>query len=130
MIKLKILLPYKVFFESDIIKSLIVEGPQGFIGILPKRLDCVTSLVPGIMTMKTTEGEFHFAIDEGVLTKFGDEVYISVRDAVAGASLAELKDAVEKDFAKRMEDESNLKMVLSKLEVSFARRLMEFSDEI
>lgn len=130
MMNIKILLPYRLFFESSGIRRVVIEGPQGFMGILPHRLDCVTPLVPSIMTVELESGEEkHFAVDEGVFTKFGDEAYVSVRNAVAGENLQDLRQAVKVDFAKRIADEEQLKQVLAKLESGFVGRLRSLHRE-
>ncbi len=65
------------------------------------------------------------AVDEGLLVKTGPLILVSVRRAVGGKPLGELRDAVEREFLQRDEWERNVRSVLSKLETSFVRRLME-----
>ena len=48
--KLKVLLPYQVFTEIDNVSRIVAETPQGSYGLLPRRLDCVAVLEPGILT--------------------------------------------------------------------------------
>ncbi|MBK9018023.1 MAG: F0F1 ATP synthase subunit epsilon [Saprospiraceae bacterium] len=121
--QLKILLPFMVFEEKQGVKRIVAETPQGSFGLLPNRLDCVAALASGILTYETdAEGEVFIAIDEGVLVKAGREVLVSVRNAIGGADLGELKKAVELEFVKKGEEDQALRTTFAKLESNFVRR--------
>ena len=123
---LKILLPFKVFAEKKDVKRIVAETPQGSFGLLPHRLDCVSVLAPGILTYETEEeGEEYIAIDEGILVKAGDEVLISVRNAIGGVELGKLNEAVAREFMSLHEDEKSTRVELAKLESGFVRRFTE-----
>ncbi len=127
---LKILLPHGVFAEVEGVKRIVVETTEGAYGLLPHRLDCTAALVPGILAYETeAAGEAFLAVDEGVMAKAGMEVFVSVRHAVGGAGLGELKEAVEQEFLKLDEQEMALRNTLAKLESDFIRRFMEFHKE-
>src|SRR5580698_9874286 len=96
---LKVLLPFQVFAEKTGVSRIVAETHGGSFGLLPHRLDCVTALAPGILTYETeSDGEVFVAVDEGVLVKTGPDVLVSVRRALGGKDLAQLRDAVEKQF--------------------------------
>ncbi len=125
---LKILLPFQVFAEKTAVSRIVAETTVGSFGILPQRLDCVAILVAGILIYETTdEGEIYLAVDQGVLIKTGFEVLISVRNALVGNELADLRDTVRQEFLNRDEQELHIRSVLAKLESGFTRRLMEFN---
>ena len=125
--KLKILLPYKVFSETSGVKRIVAETHQGSFGLLPQRLDCVAVLAPGILTYETeAEGEIYVAVDEGVLVKAGSDVLVSVRNAIGGMDLGQLREAVEQEFMMLDESEKQVRAVLAKLESGFVRRFAEF----
>ena len=127
---LKILLPFQVFADIEGVQRSVVETRQGSYGILPQRLDCVAALVPGILTYETaTGGEIYVALDEGVLVKAGADVLVSVRNAIGGTDLGELRAAVEQEFLNLDEREQSVRSVLAKLESGFIRRLVEFHRE-
>lgn len=101
-----------------------------FFGILPRRLDGVAALVPGILVFETGErGEQIVAVDEGVLVKAGRDVMVSVRNAVGGNDLGQLRDTVEREFLNLGERERAVRSVLAKLETSFVRRMLELRHE-
>jgi len=124
---LKILLPFRVFEDIQNVKRIVMETSEGAFGILPQRLDCVAALVPGIFTYET-EREHYIAIDEGVMIKAGEEVLLSVRNAISGASLSELHASVEKEFTRLDESEKDMRASMAKMESSFIIGLERFTE--
>lgn len=123
--KLKILLPFRIFAEKVEVLRIVAETNKGSLGLLPQRLDCVAALVPGILTYETEDdGEVYVAIDEGVLVKKGRDVLVSVRNAVSGEDLGLLRQAVDREFHNLAEQEQNVRSVLAKMESVFIRRFM------
>ena len=74
-------------------------------------------------------GEVFVAMDEGVLVKTGADVLVSVRQAIGGTDLGQLRDAVEKEFLNLDEQEQNVRSVMAKMETGFLRRLAAFQHE-
>lgn len=127
---LRILLPFRVFAEEAGVSRVVAETRQGAYGILPRRLDCAAALAPGILTYESEAGgERYVAVDEGVLVKTGRDVLVSVRNAIAGADLGRLREAVERDFRRRDEQEQAVRSVLAKMESGILRRIVEFHRE-
>lgn len=125
--KLKVLLPYQVFAEVNEVKRIIAETPQGAFGILPRRLDCVAVLEPGILTYETAQdGEVYIAVDAGILVKAGAEVLVSVRNAIGGTDLGKLRAAVAQEFVNLGENEKQVRDVLARLESGFVRHFSEY----
>jgi F-type H+-transporting ATPase subunit epsilon len=125
--KLKVLLPHQVFAEIDGVKRIVAETTQGAFGLLPQRLDCVAVLTAGILTYETdAAGEIYIAIDEGILVKTGDNILVSVRNAIGGMTLGKLRAAVAQEFVNLDEGEKQVRAVLAKLESGFVRRFAEF----
>jgi F-type H+-transporting ATPase subunit epsilon len=123
LMTLKVLLPFEVFAEEKQVASMVVETAQGAFGLLPQRLDCVASLVPGILSFESeAQGEVFLALDEGVLVKTGPNVVISVRHALRGTDLAHLRDAVEQEFLTLDEQQQAVRAAMAKLETGFMRR--------
>ncbi len=128
--KLKVLLPFKVFADKTGVSRIVAETREGSFGLLPHRRDCVAALAPGILVFETeTEGEVYLAVDEGVLVKTGPNVVVSVRNATDGTDLGQLREAVERDFLALDEHDKNMHLVLAKLEGGFMRRFASFHHE-
>ena len=127
---LKILLPFQVFAEKTGVSRIVAETPEGSFGLLPHRLDCVAALAPGILTYETTaDGEVFVAVDEGVIVKAGPDVLVSVRRAMAGADLGQLRDAVEREFLTLDEQEKSVRSVVAKMEGDLIRRMAMLHDD-
>jgi F-type H+-transporting ATPase subunit epsilon len=127
---LKVLLPFQIFAEKTDVLRIVAETGEGSFGLLPQRLDCVAALSPGILIYETeAEGEVYLAIDEGVLVKTGPDVLVSVRRALAGRDLAQLRAMVEKEFLTLDENEQSVRAVMAKLETGFIRRFAHFQHE-
>ena len=124
LMHLKLLLPFQVFVERTDVSRIVAETSEGSFGLLPHRLDCIAALVPGILIYQTeADGEVFVAVDEGVLVKTGPEVLVSVRRAIIGTDLGQLRAAVEKEFLILDEQEKSVRLATVKLETGFLRRL-------
>jgi F-type H+-transporting ATPase subunit epsilon len=127
---LKILLPFRIFAEKTGVSRIVAETREGSFGLLPHRLDCVAALAPAILVFETeADGEVCIAVDEGTLVKTGTDVLVSVRNAIGGADLGKLREAVEQEFLNLDEQEKSVRSVLAKLESGFIRRFAAFHHE-
>ena len=127
---LKVLLPFEVFAEKTGVSRIVAETREGAFGLLPRRLDCVAALVPGILIYETeSDGEVFVAVDEGVLVKTGPDVLVSVRRALGGADLDQLRDAVAQEYLALNQHEQKVRAVMAKLESGFLRRFEAFRHE-
>ena len=127
---LKVLLPFQIFAEKTGVSRIVEETREGSFGLLPHRLDCVAALVPGILIYQTeTEAEVLVAVDAGVLVKTGTDVLVSVRRAIGGTDLGQLREAVNKEFLTLDEHEQSVRQVVAKLETGFLRRFATLHHE-
>ena len=130
LMHLKVLLPFQIFADKTGVSSIVAETREGSFGLLPHRLDCVAALVPGILIYQTeSDGEVLVAVDDGVLVKSGPDVLVSVRRAIGGTDLGQLRDAVEREFLTLDEHERSVRLVVAKLETGFLRRFATFQHE-
>lgn len=127
---LKVLLPFKIFAEKTGVSRIVAETREGSFGILPHRLDCVAALAPGILVFETeAQGEVCIAVDEGILVKTGADVLVSVRNAIGGGDLGQLREMVEQEFLTLDEHEQSVRSVLAKMESNFIRRMAAFHND-
>jgi F-type H+-transporting ATPase subunit epsilon len=69
------------------------------------------------------------AVDEGVIVKAGPDVRVSVRRALAGTDLGQLRAAVEQEFLTLDEQEKTVRGLVAKLEGDLVRRMAMLSDD-
>lgn len=125
---LKILLPGEILLEREVTK-ITAEAANGSFCLLPRHVDFVAALVPGLLSLTTADGEETFvAVDAGTLIKRGAEVLVSVRNAVAGQTLGTLHQTIEERFQSLDERERRAQSALVRLEADFVRRFMEFME--
>ena len=130
LMNLKILLPFRIFAAKTGVSRIVAETREGSFGLLPRRLDCVAAIAPGILIYENqAEGEVYVAVDEGVLVKTGLDVLVSVRHAIGGTDLGQLREAVEREFLHLNEREQSVRSVMAKMESGLIRRLVEFQHE-
>lgn len=129
LMTLKVLLPFEIFAVERNVSRIVVETAQGSFGLLPRRLDCVAAIVPGILSFQSeAQGEVFLALDAGVLVKTGQDVVISARRALRGDDLSRLHDAVEQEFLTLDMQEVAMRATMARLESGFMRRFASLRD--
>ena len=122
---LKVLLPAEVLVKEDVAK-VTAEAHNGSFCLLPKHVDFVAALVPGILSFETAGGREAFvAVDEGILVKCGEEVMVSTRNAMRGPDLGQLTRTVEERFKVLDDREKTSRSAMVKIEAGFVRRFLE-----
>lgn len=123
--RLEVITPMAVCIDTPV-RRIVAEAPEGHFGMLPRHVDFVTALVPGILIYETEAGEERFvAINAGTLVKCGPDVRVAVRAAVEGDDLADLRRRVTEEFQRRDEDERAARAALARLEASVIRRFRD-----
>src|SRR5665811_1549868 len=125
--RLKVVLPMKIFIDREVNK-VIAEAGNGHFCILPKDIDVIAALVPGILSFEYDGEEEFLAIDEGILVKCSSDVRVSTRRAVRSKDLGELKQTLEEEFRILDEREKKTRTILAKLELDFARRFLKLRE--
>ena len=124
-IHLKILLPEKILVDAEASK-VSAEAPNGAFTLLPRHIDFVSALSPGIFSFTDPDGEeIYLAVDEGTLVKKGPEIFVSTRRAVKGPELEELHETVNKEFKVMDDREKRVRSAAAKIEAGFVRRFLE-----
>lgn len=128
---LKIMIPDEVIYDAPVSK-IVAEGPQGFFCLLPRHVDCFSTLVPGIVSVvplvadRKVADELFVAVDQGVLIKRGGAVSISCRRAVVSSDLETVTEVVRQQFMIVDERERSVRSAAARLESAFVRKFMEF----
>lgn len=123
---LKVLLPNEILLDRQVIK-VIAEAANGYFCLLPRHVDCVAALVPGLLSFVDEAGSERFvAVDEGTLVKCAHEVLVSTRNAVVGRSLGALQEIVQEQFRILDERQRMARSATARLEAGLVRRFLEF----
>lgn len=126
--KLKILSPTEVVFEQEVNK-VSAEADDGSFGLLPRHIDYVAALVPGLLSAESEDGEeLFFAVDEGVLVKCGPDVIVSTYYATRGPTLGAVRRAVRQTLSASTEREERARRALSRLQADMVRRYLELGE--
>lgn len=125
--QLRVVTPGEVVIDRRVSK-VSTEGPQGAFTLLPRHVDFVAVLVPGLITF-VADGEEHLlAVDGGVLVKQGAVVRIATGEAAAGVGVLALQRALRASFEELAEGERRSRAALARLETDLVRRSMEMSE--
>lgn len=125
---LKVLTPVQTLVDEPAVR-VHAEGLEGSFCLLPRHRDWVAALQPGIVGFTTVEGQERFlAVDQGVLTKCGAEVLITVRRAVREDDLARLRQVVENEFRQLDEQERIARSTLARLEAGMIRQFLKLGE--
>jgi F-type H+-transporting ATPase subunit epsilon len=123
--RLKVLLPSEVLLDAAVTK-VIAEAENGAFCLLPRHIDFVAALVPGLLSFETEDGREEFlAVDEGILVKCAAQVLVSTRQAVRGPDLGSLRQAVDEQFRIVDEQERKARAAAARLEADLVRRFLE-----
>lgn len=123
---LRIALPDRLFLETTAHK-VKAEGPHGGFCLLPRHIDFVSPVAPGIFSYASepSGSEEYLALDRGLLVKQGDEVLVASANAARG-ELGELEDAVHRMIQSQSEQERKSRTSIARLEANFVRRFVGF----
>lgn len=119
------MLPTEVLLDEEAAK-VTAEAHNGSFCLLPAHIDFVAALVPGLLSFENREGEEVFlAVDDGVLVKEGQTVWVSTRNAVRGTELGRLRRTVEDTFKILDDHEKKARSAMARIEAGFVRRFLE-----
>jgi len=123
--KCKILLPSEIYLDQEVVK-ITAEAENGSFCLLPRHIDFVAALIPGLLSIEDVKGvEVFMAVDEGILVKKGQDVSVSTRNVVTIPNLGQLKEVIEEKFSVTDDREKAARTAAARLEADLVRRLME-----
>ncbi len=128
--QLTLMTPTGIIAETDAVK-VIAEASNGFFCLLPRHMDFIATLVPGLLTFTNQANtESLYAINHGCLLKINREVRISTFNAIQGKDLASIKSTLEQQFFTLDEQERNAHSALARLEANTLRRFIQMEKQL
>jgi F-type H+-transporting ATPase subunit epsilon len=124
--KLKILVPTEILVD-DKVSTLTAMGLEGSFCIKPAHIDYISILVPGLLYYYSIDQDelSYLAVDRGILIKQGEEVFVSVRNAVISKDIGRLHKLVKIRFSTLDQQQRKVRTAIAKLESDFVHRFME-----
>ena len=123
--RLRLMVPTHELIDFAI-RKLVARGIDGAFCLLPRHIDFVSALVPGILVVTPVSGAARYvAIDEGLLVKIGDDVLVSVAHAMVGDDLAELRSALDARRNAIDEESRRARTALARLEARALRGVFD-----
>lgn len=132
MMRLKIALPSRLLYVGRV-RKISAEAIDGAFTMLPRHIDFVAALVPGILFFDTAEKEskeVFFAVDQGILVKCKADVLVTTHNAVRSRDLESLQRTIREHFEILNEQERRANSALTRMEADFIRRYLELEDEV
>lgn len=123
--RLRVMVPTHELVDRPIAK-LIARGRDGAFCLLPRHVDFVSALTPGIMAATGIDGkEVFIATDEGLLVKTGADVLVSVTHAIEGSDIGRLREALDEQLGAIDDEERRARTALARLEANALRGFLD-----
>lgn len=124
MFHLSIVTPEKIFYEADV-KSLILPGSEGYLGVLPDHAPLITILKPGKLQFRDGDDKLHImAITNGFLEVSRNKANLLVEAAEFAADI-DLERAKESHRKAKESLAAAAEEKLSEIEVEALRMAVE-----
>ena len=126
---LTVLLPSHILVSAEVAK-INAEAPTGAFCLLPRHVDFVTALAPGLLSYTDMAGAEHFlAVADGLLVKQGPAVRVATLNAVEGEELGRLQETVRHAYRAVDEREQRTRRALARLEADFVHRFIDLNSD-
>lgn len=125
--RLRLLLPSHVVVDERV-ERVSAEGLHGQFTMLPRHVDGVVALVPGLLSFVVDGEETFFAVDGGTLVKEGDEVLVSSVAAARGPELEALGRSVWRSQRAADTEEDRAHGALVRIEMNLVQRFVDLEE--
>ncbi len=113
--------PLGTVLETKVLK-VTFETLNGFYTLMPKHVDFVAAMKPNIVRYTDENNdESYVACHRGIVVKKGQNVTMSVQNAVISKSLDTLSLVIRNDFKENEERRKELNLAMARLELGLVR---------
>lgn len=128
--RLRLSEPTRVMLDEEVTR-VVAEAENGSFCLLPRHADFLSALVPGLLSFtRTNDEEVFLALDEGLLVKEGDTVFVSTRRAIEGGELNQLRQRVHEEFEVLNEQQRAYQSASASLEANFLRGFLDLEERL
>ncbi|KEF32724.1 ATP synthase epsilon chain [Marinobacter nitratireducens] len=125
----RLLLPTEILVDERVNK-IVAPAENGEFCLLPRHIDFVAALAPGLLSFVDMQGSERFAaIDSGILVKCGPDVSVSAYRGVVGADISELQALIDERFLELDEYERKARSALARLEAGTLRGFLNLREQ-
>lgn len=135
-LRLRVVTPTGDVVDAEVGK-VTAEAADGSFTLLPRHIDMVAALVPGLLVyVPAGEGgtpqpdERLLAVDTGTLVKCGSEVLVATEGAIPGDDVLSLQRELRRSFLDVDERERRSRTALARMESDMTRRLIELDTDV
>ena len=104
------------------------EAIDGFFTLLPRHMDMISALKPGILSYKVNGQKSYVACNKGVLVKKNDIVSVSTKLAILGTNLKELEEKIATDFKAMEQERKEVNLAMAKLELGLTKGILSLKE--
>lgn len=125
--KLTVFTPLGTVLKTKI-RKVTVETLGGYYTLLPKHVDIAAAMRASIVAYTTDDNvDKYVACHRGIVVKKGENVTLTVQNAVVGDTLDELSDVINREFKKDDENRKELNSAMARLELGIIRGFGQLS---
>lgn len=106
------------------VDKVAAEAENGAFVLLPRHIDMVAALAPGLLSATAGEREHLFAVDRGTLVKCGRQVEVATYQAIEGTDVDSLQRELHQSILDLDEHEQRARSAVARIESDVIRGLI------
>ncbi len=107
------------------VDKVAAEAENGAFVLLPRHVDMVAALAPGLLSAVAGDREHLFAVDRGTLVKCGPRVEVATYQAIEGTDVESLQRELRQSILDLDEHEQRARGAVARIESDVIRGLIE-----
>lgn len=113
----------RIVLDVDVDK-VAAEAENGAFVLLPRHIDMVAALAPGLLSATAGDREHLFAVDRGTLVKCGRRVEVATYQAIEGTEVDSLQRELHQSILDLDEHEQRARSAVARIESDVIRGLI------
>mgnify|MGYP001371601265 CR=1 FL=1 len=113
----------RIVLDVDV-DRVAAEAENGAFVLLPRHVDMVAALAPGLLSATAGDREHLFAVDRGTLVKCGRRVEVATYQAIEGTDVDSLQHELHQSILDLDEHEQRARSAVARIESDVIRGLI------